>query len=487
MLTTVFTIAVVALLFGLTIFVHELGHFLAARWCGLVVDVFSIGFGPALWQRKVNGIVYKIGCIPFGGYVALPQLDPNGMEKLQGSSKTDEPQPFEKAPAPETPDSPPRHLPYISPAKRILVSAAGAAGNIILAIMLAWVVYLVGKPATLAETSPIVGYVANDSLAYKAGLRIGDAVVSANGEAVQSWIDFLMVCARFESVNATVRRGGETLTLTIPTERGMFGEQTLGGVDGRSLCMVLATDPGMSAARAGLQGGDIIVEYDGHEIISRTQLIALVGERKGLTSPIKVRRNNELVTSHVTPDYDPKTEQVRIGVQFNVTDVEFDKTVHPSPWSQIKSHSTAIFRTLGALTTPGQAGPAARSIGGPLAILITYYYVVRISLMVAVFFTAFLNVNLAILNILPIPVLDGGHILFCLWELITRRPVHARVISIATNTFAILLITVFVFLTGRDVWRMTPVGRQLNRLLQPKQENVQPATPNPAPAPASTE
>jgi regulator of sigma E protease len=250
--------------------------------------------------------------------------------------------------------------------------------------------------------------------------------------------------------------------------------------------MVLATDPGMSAARAGLQGGDIIVEYDGHEIISRTQLIALVGERKGLTSTIKVRRNNELVTSHVTPDYDPKTEQVRIGVQFNVTDVEFDKTVHPSPWSQIKSHSTAIFRTLGALTTPGQAGPAARSIGGPLAILITYYYVVRVSLMVAVFFTAFLNVNLAILNLMPIPVLDGGHILFCCWELITRRPVHARVISIATNTFAVLLITVFIFLTGRDVWRMTPLGRQLNRLLQPKQESVQPAPPATAPAPPVT-
>lgn len=481
MLLTTCTIAVVALLFGLTIFVHELGHFLVARWCGLVVDVFSIGFGPALWKRKVNGVTYQIGCIPFGGYVALPQLDPNGMDLVQGPVKNDDPKPFEKAPSNETPEEPPpRRLPPVSPSKRIMVSAAGAAGNIILAVILAWLVYIIGKPATLAETSPTVGYVAADSLAYKAGLRIGDAVVSVNGEPVNSWIDFLMVCARFESVAATVRRGTETLTLTIPTERGMFGEQTLGGVDGRSLCMVLATDPGMSAARAGLLGGDIIVEYDGHEIISRTQLIALVGERKGKASTIKVRRNGEMVASTVTPDYDPKTDQVRIGVQFNVTDVEFDKTVHPTPWDQIKSHSTAIFRTLGALTTPGQAGPAARSIGGPLAILITYYYVVRVSLMVAVFFTAFLNVNLAILNVLPIPVLDGGHILFCLWELVTRRPVHARVVSVATNTFAILLITVFVFLTGRDIWRMTPVGRQLNRWLNPAQESVQPAPPAPA-------
>jgi regulator of sigma E protease len=217
------------------------------------------------------------------------------------------------------------------------------------------------------------------------------------------------------------------------------------------------------------------VEFDGHEIISRTQLISLVGERKGKTSPIKVRRNDEIITSMVTPDYDPKTDQVRIGVQFNVTDVEFDRIVHPTPWSQIKSHSTAIFRTLGALATPSQAGPAARSLGGPLAILITYYYVVKVSLMVAVFFTAFLNVNLAILNLLPIPILDGGHILFCLWEIVTGRPVHAKVVNIVSNTFAVLLISVFIFLTGRDVWRMTPIGRQLNQWLQPKQEILQPA------------
>jgi regulator of sigma E protease len=488
MLTAIYTIAVVALLFGITIFVHELGHFLVARWCGLVVDVFSIGFGPALWQRKVNGVTYKIGCIPFGGYVALPQLDPNGMELVQGSSKNDDAKPFETPPVKDIATEKPRHLPPISPFKRILVSAAGATGNIILAIILAWAVYLIGKPATLSETSPIIGFVSTNSLAYKAGLRIGDAVRSVNGEPVESWYEFLIACSRLESVTTTVQRGTETLSLTILTERGMFGEQTLGGVDGRSLCMILSADPGMSAARAGLQGGDIIEEFDGITIISRTQLIALVGERKGKTSPITVRRNHETITTMVTPDFDPKTDQVRIGVQFNVTDVEFDKIVHPSPWSQIKSHSTAIFRTLGALTTPGQAGPAARSIGGPLAILITYYYVVKVSLMVAVFFTAFLNVNLAILNLLPIPILDGGHILFCLWEIITRRPVHAKVVNIASNTFAVLLITIFVFLSGRDLWRMTPIGRYLNGLMNSNKESVQPSSTNsPTAAPAAPE
>lgn len=473
MLTTLYTIVVVALLFGVTVFVHEFGHFLAARLCGLVVDAFSIGFGPALWQRRHRGVTYKIGCIPFGGYVALPQLDPSGTAMVQGSdSKND--------PGTATDGEPARVLPPIAPWKRIVVSAAGAVGNIILAVILAWAVWIIGKPATPAEKSATVGYVAADSLAHQAGLRIGDEILSVNGEPVASWIDFLIACSRHPSISIVVRRGEDHARMTIATGKGMFGEQTLSGVDGRSLCMVLATDPGMSAERAGILRGDIITEFDGTEIISRAQLIALVGERKGQTSPIKVRRNNQIVAALVTPDYDARTGQVRIGVQFNVTDVEFDEIVHPTPWSQIRAHSTAIFRSLAALATPGQAGPTARSIGGPVAILINYYYIVRVSLMVAVWFTCFLNVNLAILNLLPIPVLDGGHILFALWEVVTRRPAHAKVVSVVTNAFAVLLITIFVFLTGRDLWRFTAIARHLNRWTHGSQE--QSATNN-APAP----
>ncbi len=475
MLTTLYTIAVVALLFGVTVFVHEFGHFLAARLCGLVVDAFSIGFGPALWQRKHRGVTYKIGCIPFGGYVALPQLDPSGTAMVQGGSgKTEGGADGEDAP---------RSLPPIVPWKRIVVSASGAVGNILLAILLAWAVWIIGKPATPAEKSATVGYVAADSLAQQAGLRIGDEILSVNNEAVASWIDFLIACSRHTSVALKVRRGENRIPIQVSTEKGMFGEQTLRGVDGRNLCMVLSTDPGMSAERAGLLRGDIITEFNGAEIISRAQLIALVGERRGQTSPIKVRRNSEIVSAMVTPDYDPKTDQVRIGVQFNVTDVEFDEIVHPTPWSQIKAHSTAIFRSLTALATPGQAGPTARSIGGPVAILINYYYIVRVSLMVAVWFTCFLNVNLAILNLLPIPVLDGGHILFSLWEVITRRPAHAKVVTVATNAFAVLLIAIFVFLTGRDLWRFTSIGRQWTRWTQGRQE--QPAATNTAPAATS--
>ncbi len=462
MLTTLFTIIVVALLFGLTVFVHEFGHFIAARWCGLVVDVFSIGFGPAIWKRRIGDVTYKIGCLPLGGYVALPQLDPSGTALVQGSESSADLKPFEAPGSPAA--TPPRVLPPIAPWKRIVVSAAGAVGNIILAVILAWAVYLIGKPATPAERSATVGYVDKESAAWTAGLRVKDEILSVNSESVGNWVDFLIVCSRSTQAVVTVRREQETLTLTIATEKGYFGEQTVRGVDGRGLCMVLRAEPGMSADRAGLTGGDIIVGFAGQEIISRPQLIALVGERKGQPTPIRVKRNGEIIERTVTPDYDAATKQVRIGIQFNLTEVEFDETVHPRPMDQLRSHATAIVRTLSALTTPGQAGPASRSVGGPLAILINYYYIVRASLMVAVWFTGFLNVNLAILNVLPIPVLDGGHILFALWHMVFRRPVDARVVNVTTNAFAILLIALFIMLTGRDIWRFTPAKKYWDKL-----------------------
>jgi regulator of sigma E protease len=493
MLTTLFTVVVVALLFGLTVFVHEFGHFLAARACGLVVDVFSIGFGPALWSRRIRGVTYKIGCLPLGGYVALPQLDPSGTALVQGSESTGEPPPAGKPDggAPE----PVRQLPAVAPWKRILVSAAGAVGNIILAVILAWTVYLVGKPATPSERSATVGFVDKDSAAWQAGLRLHDEVLAVNGEPVANWTDFLIVCSRSTQVVVSVRRGTETLALPIVTERGVFGQQTVGGVDGRSLCMVRAVEEGMSAARAGLTGGDIIVGFNGQEVISMAQLIALVAERKGQPTPIQIKRGGALIEATVTPDVDPATGQVRIGIRFNTTEVDFDVIVHPRPMDQLRSHATAIVRMLSALTTRGEAGPASRSVGGPLAILISYYYIVKASLMVAVWFTGFLNVNLAILNLLPIPVLDGGHILFALWQMVFRRPVNARFVTVITNAFALLLIGVFILLTGRDIWRFTPAKKYWDRIRGTPREAAMPEartnaapeatgqTPEPVPAP----
>jgi len=477
MFTAILTIAIVAILFGVTIFVHELGHFLAARYFGFTVDVFSIGFGPAIWQRKYNGVVYKIGIIPLGGYVALPQLDPTGMSLIQGET---EPSDTKTSDSPEaTPKEPARVLPAIAPWKRIIVSIAGAAGNMVFAIILAWAVYVFGKPASVAEETSIIGYVAPTSKAYTNGFRCGDEILAVNGQPVKNWVDFLMTSSRYTLATVTVQRASEQLTLPLP------GAESIGQLDSKGLCMVFNVTPGMSAEKAGFQRGDLLSVFDGQKIYSPAHLVSIMQNYKGKTVPMSFFRDGKLLTTLVTPDYDQATDRIRIGIEFNPkqVDVDFNKIVHPSPWTQIHFHSMAIFQTLHALTVPGQAGNTAKQIGGPLAILIAYYYVVKLSFMIAVFFTSFLNVNLAIINLLPIPVLDGGHIVFSLWEMIFRRPLHSKIIVGLTNLFAVLLIVLFIFLTGRDTYRYTGIGGKIDKLISGKSS---PATNTPAAPPSAT-
>ncbi|MDZ4198989.1 MAG: site-2 protease family protein, partial [Kiritimatiellia bacterium] len=166
----ILTLAGIVLLFSLTIFVHELGHFLVARLCGLTVEAFSIGFGPALWQRKRGGTLYKIGALPFGGYVALPQLDPTGGAAAEPGKPV---------------------LPPAPPGRRIAVSAAGAIFNLLFAFLLAWIVFLVGKPSAPHERRCVVGYVEEASEAWETGLRIGDEILRADGKPVSNWQDLL--------------------------------------------------------------------------------------------------------------------------------------------------------------------------------------------------------------------------------------------------------------------------------------------------------
>ncbi len=480
MLTAILTIVTVAILFGLSIFVHELGHFLAARYFGFTVDVFSIGFGPAVWERKYNGVVYKICMIPLGGYVALPQLDPTGMSLIQGDTDAAATtKPSEKSADQVAPESqePVRNLPAIAPWKRIIVSLAGAAGNLVFAVILAWGVYIFGKPASVAEETSVVGYVAPASAAFTNGIRCGDEIVSVNGQPVKNWVDFLMTSSRYNVATVVVARSSAQLTLIIP------GADSIGQMDSKGLCMVFNVVPGMSAEKAGFQRGDLLSEFDGQKIFSPAHLISIMQDYKGKTVEMAYFRDGKRLTTMVTPDFDQTTERIRIGIEFNPkqVDVDFNKIVHPSPWSQIHFHSTAIFQTLHALTIPGQAGNTAKQIGGPLAILIAYYYVVKMSFMIAVFFTSFLNVNLAIINLLPIPVLDGGHVVFALWEMIFRRPLHSKIIIGLTNLFAVLLITLFVFLTGRDTYRYTGVGAKVDQWINGKTSvttNIAPVVTN---------
>jgi len=448
------TAVVVIIFFGVTILVHEFGHYVAARLCGLVVHVFSIGFGPAVWKRKVGGITYKIGWLPFGGYVALPQLDPAGMSRIQGS---------------ENGDSEPS-LPPVTPWRKILVSFSGAAGNILLAVCIAWLVYLIGMPATTANQDTVVGHVDPKSSAYEAGLRVGDEILAVNGIGVDKWSQFIQESSLYDQVNLDVRaEDGTHKEILVETEEWRYGARMVWGVDCRNRCIVGKVAEGMSAEKAGIEEGDVIVAIAGRKVLSTGHLVDLVSAYKDQTVPVTVERqkNGETVleTMMVTPAYDEATKMTRIGIVFSreALSVDTSISIHPRPLDQLRFHAGAIFRVLASLVSPQTAGQAAKMVGGPVAIITQYVQIIRASIMLALWFTGFLNVNLAIINLLPIPVLDGGHIVFSLWETVTRRPVNARVANALVNAFAVLIIGLFVLLSLRDLDRFTPAGRFVRR------------------------
>ena len=458
---TLYTIIVVLLLFGATILIHELGHFLVARACGLVVETFSIGFGPALWKRKAGGVTYKIGVFPFGGYVALPQMDPSG-----GKSRGD--------------GGEERELPAAAPWKKILVALSGVTGNMILAVLLAYVVFWVGKPSSPQERSCVVGFVETNSAAWAAGLRLGDEIVAVDGDPVRNWDDLLLAASLRDAVTLDVKSAEGTRSVSVPTEKNFIGVRAVPGISWMNACGVASAIPGSSAEQAGIRSGDVLVEFDGVTLYSRDHLIWLVNEAKDRTVSAKVLRNGEILELKVTPRYDEKTGRALIGVMFNTLDIDYDIIVHPRPMAQIKGHASVIFRFLRALVTPREAKAASQSVGGPLFILMMFWWTVQKSFILAVWLAGLVNVNLAILNLLPIPVLDGGHVVFALWEMVTRRRISAKLFNAVTNFFAVLFILLAIFLTQRDMVRwLKPLFVRAPAV--PAAANAPPAAAEPAP------
>ena len=450
-------VLLVMLLVGLVIFVHELGHFLAARRLGLVVDVFSLGFGPAIWKRKIGDVVYKICIVPLGGYVAIPQLDPAGMETVQGENKPE-------ADGKETP----RELPAAEPWKRILVAIAGPLGNVVLAVVLAWWIYLAPHAVT-GGASTLIGTVETNSPAWYAGLRPGQVIERVNGERVSTWYDFMIECHLVgdpaQGVAMRVNDGGVLRDLHVPLMTVTNAGINLGVIAGlapKSLCQVSDVVSNSVAEAGGLKAGDSLRLVNGIAIVGAQQFVDYMAGNGTNTVRLEVERGGKPLTILLAPRMDAAAGRPMIGVRLGDAFLDVPPwMLYSKPGRQIKADASAVFRLLRALFFPqhkGEAGRAASSVGGMPTIVVVLWGAVQSGLLNCLGLLRMIGINLAIINLLPIPVLDGGHVLFALLEIVTRRKPNPKVMTAVVNFFATLLIGLMLLLIVRDpvVRRVTP-------------------------------
>jgi len=431
----VYPIFLVVFFFGLTIFIHELGHFLVARWRRMKVERFSIGFGPAIWKWTRDGIEYRISWIPCGGYVMLPQMAP--MEALEGKSETK-----------------PEELPPASPMDKILVSLAGPLLNVVLAFLLACALWICGTPANPS----IVGWVERGSPEELSGIKPGDHIVQVNDQKVKTWGEFMEAVAfsRQPTVQLHVERGTQKLEFDVETHLNeKFKIKTLDLYPRVRpfVQQVLARSP---AARAGVRVNDRFVSVEGVPVYSREQMIALINKRPDQPTTIKVLRDGKMMALTAVPELDPKDKVARIGVKLS-EDLEIMRP-GATPLQQFEEVLGSMARLVKALVHHKETGVGLNSFSGPLGISVHWWYaIVTGGILWGVKIAVMLNINLAILNLLPLPVLDGGHIVFSAIEAAIRRQLNPRFVQVSQTAFAALLIAFMLYITVfSDIRRFLP-------------------------------
>ena len=467
-LTTIGIIFGVVMLFNFMIFVHELGHFFAARWRGLYVDRFQIWFGRPIWKKTINGVQWGPGWIPAGGFVSLPQMAP--MEAIEGSVEL------------------PKDLKPVKPLDKIIVAAAGPVASFLLAVLFAVAVWLVGKPDFEMGVTT-VGFVAPDSPAAQAGILPGDKIVKVDGRPVTKWagnmegVRELIMLGEKDKVTFTIQRPGTPGELDIAcgfripeTEWWQRSGMRQVGLMQAIPCVVGEVLPNSPAAQAGLKAGDSITAVNGVHVWNPSALD--VPLKKGEPLMLDVTGKDGAVRQVTVQGRLPenwhnsqdgsllKGAQPILGVVWDLSAVGRDVTVHPTPWAQIRQSLKWMGDTLAKVVAPG-SNVGVEHLSGPVGIANQFYRMFSLDegWKLALWFSVVLNVNLAILNILPLPVVDGGHVVMNTIELIFRRPLNVKVLEFVQFGFVFLLMGFFLFVTFKDVGEF--FGKKPSKLPDP--------------------
>jgi regulator of sigma E protease len=428
----------VLIIFNLLIIVHELGHFLAARWRGLAIDGFGIWFGKPIWKKKINGVLYSLGSIPAGGFVKLPQMAP--MDAIEGEA--------EERSEPLKP---------VSALDKIIVAFAGPLFSMLLAFAMATVVWVIGKPEI--EPTTVIGSVLEGGPADLAGLKEGDKIIAIDGKPVNRFVGQLnsvvwnIMRSEGETIDFLVERNGQQIHI-----RSGWSKEETPGWKRKSLRKVMigpqitpyvhAVDPGSVAEHAGLKGGDLVVAVNGKPINHLNSYFETVTKAPGEPVQLQVQRENGLVDITLPPAKSPA------GDELADDGIVWGKMVltHPSPLRQVADSVQTMGNMIGGLIS-SKSDIKVQHFSGPVGIMNLYrrMFQEEDGWRLAIAFSVFFNVNLALLNMLPFPVLDGGHITLAIIESIRRKPVNTRVLEVVQTACAMALIAFMLYVSFFDI------------------------------------
>lgn len=464
-----FVITVIAFLvtLGLVVIVHELGHFLFCKIFGIYVKTFSIGIGPKLIRKRWGETEYVISAIPFGGYVKM--AGEGMMEEIQDTGTGQERKyplgtqaGYEERGEVDEHIPPERHLNTRPAWQRLLVFVAGPLFNLVLAFVIYTGLILNNGLQSIPFTK--VGVVLEGSPAAEAGLLVGDEIEGVGGRMVGSWDEILDAFLPEEvrdrtvapPVEVLVSREGRKVAVEVQpvfdAERGVWSL----GIEPWNT-MVGLVKLGGPAYELGLRTGDRIVSVDGQEVTSFNSIARIINERPEQEIEIVWDRGGEIMRGMVTPELKEVAPGEFKGRIFVERYYAFEK-VGLGEAMTLGYHRTmgTIRITVGVLSDFVKRKLGLDAVGGPLRIGQAAGEMLSWSLSHLMLFIAFFSINLFLLNLMPIPVLDGGHVLFLLLEVARGgKPVPERLQAIATQVGLIILLLFMTFVVVLDVWKVT--------------------------------
>ncbi len=424
----------VVILLGVMILVHELGHFWAALAVGVKVETFSLGFGPRLFGFRRGETDFRVSAVPFGGYVRMLGEQPgddNVVDARSFQSKTRW--------------------------QRAVVIMAGPLMNIILAVGLVTGLYMYAFPKEVETKDPLITSVTPNTPAARAGFQAGDRIIQFGDRQHPNW-DYVMteeILNANRPINVVVERGGQQINLSVTPQ--MDPKEGVGSIgwSGEQNVQIGEVRPGLPALAAGLLPGDLFVTVNGQRVVSAITVQQIVFHSDGKPVDFQVMRNGKLLSRTVTPVATNDSKMpYQIGVSFKMPVQWVKLGIAPAFMQSLqfnKRNALMMFQVLGGIV---ERRVSPKSFSGPIGIAQMSSEAAQQGPWNYLFLMAFVSLQLAIFNLLPIPILDGGTLLLLLIEMLLQREVSLQVKETVFKLGFVFLMMLVVFVIYNDISRI---------------------------------